>query len=74
MDVVEKEVVYFCKDERKCCQGHEWMRIANFFLVVYVGISRKMERCLMWKYLKRIFLFIVYITMSEDGGRSRSKV
>ena len=44
MDVVEKEAVYFCKDERECCQGHEWMTTANFFLVVYVGISRKMER------------------------------
>ena len=53
MDVVEKEVVYFWKDERECCQSHEWMRTANFFLVVYAGISRKMERW--WKYLKHIF-------------------
>ena len=31
-----------------------------FFLVVYVGISRKMERWLMWKYLKHIFVYSLY--------------
>ena len=62
MDVVEMEAVYFFErmSENVVNVMNGWIGTTNFFLVVYAGISRKMERWLMWKYLKHIFVYSLY--------------
>ena len=55
--------------EEKC---HGWLRTTNFFFLVYTGISWKMERWLMWKTLKHIYLSLVYTTMIDAKWRDSS--